>query len=77
MNLLSPTLTAGTAARTVVTTFGLAMFLSSAAMAQSSQTDSGAESRWSVGLGAVTVQKAYRDIDRYNMAQCHFSTENK
>ena len=77
MNLLSPTLTAGPAARTVVTTFGLAMFLSSAAMAQSSQTDSGAESRWSVGLGAVTVQKAYRDIDRYNMAVPLLNYENK
>ena len=69
MNLLSPILTSVLSARTVVTTFGLAMFLSSAAMAQSSQTDSGAESRWSVGLGAVTVQKAYRNIDRNNMTE--------
>lgn len=77
MNRLSPTLTAGTAARAVVTTFGMVMFLSSAALAQSSQTDSGAESRWSLGLGAVTVQKAYRDIDRSNMAVPLLNYENK
>lgn len=68
MNRLSPTLTVGRAARAVVTTLGMAMFWSSAAMAQSSQTGSGAESQWSLGLGAVSIQKAYRGIDRYNMA---------
>lgn len=77
MNRLSQTITAGPAARAVVTTFGMAMFLSSAALAQSSQIDSGAESRWSLGLGAVTIQKAYRDIDRYNMAVPLLNYENK
>lgn len=77
MNRLSQTLAAGPAARAVVTTFGLAVFLSSAALAQSSQIDSGAESRWSLGLGAVTIQKAYRDIDRYNMAVPLLNYENK
>lgn len=77
MNRLSQTLAAGPAARAVVTTFGMVMSLSSGALAQSSQIDSGAESRWSLGLGAVTIQKAYRDIDRYNMAVPLLNYENK
>lgn len=67
MNRLSQTLTA----------LGMAMFWSSAALAQSNQADSGAESQWSLGLGAVTRQKAYRDIDRYNMAMPLLNYENK
>jgi outer membrane protein len=77
MNRLSPTLSVDRAAYTVVATFGVAMLLSSTALAQSRQTDSGAESQWSLGLGVVMVQRAYRDIDSYNMVMPLLNYENK
>lgn len=77
MNRLSPTLTTGRAARAVVTTLGMTMFWSSAVLAQSSQTDSVTESQWSLGLGAVSIQKAYRDIATYNIAIPLLNYENK
>lgn len=77
MNRLSQTLTVGRAAYTAVTTLGMAMFWSSAVLAQSSQTDSGAESQWSLGLGAATEQKVYRDIKNDNTAIPLINYENK
>lgn len=77
MNRLSQPLAAGPAAYTVVAALGVAMFWSSAALAQSGQTGSGAESQWSLGLGAATIQKTYRDIDSYNMAVPLLNYENK
>lgn len=77
MNRFSKPLIASRASYTVAATFGVAMFCSSAALAQSSQIDSSAESQWSLGLGATTIQKAYRDIDRYNMAVPLLNYENK
>lgn len=77
MKRLSPTLTVGYAVRAVVTSLGMAMLWSSAALAQSNQTDSVGESQWSLGLGAVTIQKAYRDIDSDNMAIPLLNYENK
>lgn len=70
-------LTAGHAVRTVATTLCVATFWSSAALAQSSQTDSSTESQWSLGLGAASIQKAYRDIDQYNTAVPLLNYENK
>lgn len=77
MNHQSPSLPVGHAVRAVIATMGMAMVWSSAALAQNTQTDSGADSQWSLGLGAVTIQKAYRDIDSYNMAMPLLNYENK
>jgi outer membrane protein len=55
----------------------MAMFWSSAALAQSDKTDNGADSRWSLGLGAVAIQKAYRDVDSDNMVIPFVNYENK
>lgn len=77
MHHLSRTLVVGLGVRAAVTTLGVTLFCSAAALAQNSQTDSGAQSQWSFGLGAVTVQKAYRNIDRYNMAMPLVNYDNK
>ncbi|TXT36288.1 MAG: ORF4 product [Comamonadaceae bacterium] len=56
------------AASAVAAMLGVAMSWSSVALAQSVRTDGGAESQWSIGLGAASVQKAYRNIDKENSA---------
>jgi MipA family protein len=77
MNHLSPTFTVRRVTPIVVITLGMTVFGSSAALAQSDKTDNGAESQWSLGLGAVTIQKAYRDIESDNMAIPIINYENK
>lgn len=77
MNRLSRPTSAGHVVRTAATTLCVATFWSSAASAQSSQPDNGTESQWSLGLGAASTQKAYRDIDRDNTPIPLLNYENK
>lgn len=68
---------AGRTAFAVATAMGLSMSWSSAVFAQDSNSESNSGSPWSLGIGATSRQKVYRNIDRDNIALPLVSYENK
>ena len=77
MNRFFHTTAAVRTPRAAATTLGIILCGSSVAMAQSTQSASGSESQWSLGLGVAGVQKVYRDIDRDSTPLPILNFENK
>lgn len=70
-------LNAGHAVLAAATALGLTMFGPSTALAQSSEVEDQPSSQLALGVGAVSIQKVYRDIDPYNIALPVVSYESK
>jgi len=67
----------GRTAFVVATVLGLSMSWSPVVFAQDSKAKGDSGSQWSLGIGATSLQKIYRDIDRDNMALPLVSYESK
>lgn len=67
----------GRTAFVIATVLGLSMSWSPEVFAQDSKTVGDSGSQWSLGIGATSLQKIYRDIDRDNMALPIVSYESK
>lgn len=67
----------GRKAFAIATALGLSMSWSSAVFAQDSKAEDDSGSQWSLGIGATSRQKVYRDIDRDNIALPLVNYENK